>query len=110
MASLNHKAFRASPDATANYFSGSADFRPNHFRVFGFGSSAGGGVGSFSSEAGSSGSSAGSFCFALALAAFRFAFFSSAAFSSMAGAASTHSMNAMEAESLFRWPSLTMRV
>jgi len=36
--------------------------------------------------------------------------FSSAGFSSITFAASTHSMNAMEAESLLRWPSFTMRV
>jgi hypothetical protein len=46
----------------------------------------------------------------LASASFRFAFFSSVGFSSTTTAISTHSMNAMGAESLLRWPSLTMRV
>jgi len=61
MASLNHKAFRAIPNVTGNYFPGSADFLPNHFRFFGFGSSTSSGAGSSSLVAGSSGCGAGSF-------------------------------------------------
>src|SRR6266699_1380346 len=100
----------------------SLDFLPNQRRFFGFGSSAGTGpsvgfssfsAGFFSFAAGSSSiasarSNSGRFGFGSAF--FRFAFFSSSAFASMSSAISTHSMNAIGAESLMRCPSFTIRV
>src|SRR5882724_1589443 len=96
-----------------NYFF-SPDVRPNQRRFFGFGSSAGAGVSAVfsSSVVGSSSlgsSSLASVSLGFGSAAFFFVFFSSAGFSSTS-AISTHSMNAILAESLLRWPSFTMRV
>src|SRR6266446_4227159 len=93
----------------------SLDFLPNQRRFFGFGSSAGTGASAgFSSFSAGSSSIAsarsGSGRFGFGSAFFRFAFFSSSAFASMSSAISTHSMNAIGAESLMRWPSFTMRV
>src|SRR6476620_3673034 len=100
----------------------SLDFLPNQRRFFGFGSSVVTGVSSgfSSSSAGFSSLSAGSSSIGSARSGsgrfsfdsvfFRFAFFSSSGFASMTSVISTHSMNAIGAESLWRWPSFTMRV
>src|SRR6266700_284142 len=97
-----------------DYFS-SPDVRPNQRRFFGFGFSAGLGVSVvFSSSVGGSSSLGSSRLASVSLgfgsAAFFFVFFSSAGFSSTTSAISTHSMNAILAESLLRCPSFTMRV
>src|SRR5438067_12909859 len=84
------------------YFPASGDFLPSHPRRFGLGSSAGVGADSF-------GSASGSFTL-ITFSFFGLVGFSSADFSSAVGAASTHSINAIDAESLLRWPSFTMRV
>src|SRR5881396_1882277 len=83
------------PNSTENYFPESCDFLPSHPRRLGLDSSAGIGAGSFASTA---------------LSFFALVPFSSVAFSSATCAPSTHSIKAMGAESLLRWPSLTMRV
>ena len=84
-----------------NYFAGWSDFFPNHRRFLGFGCSVSGiatsfaaGADSFATGAASCGVGAASFCC--------FGFFSYGAFSSVAWAASTHSINATKAESLLR--------
>src|SRR5438874_3840548 len=99
---FEQKALRTLPNSAENYFPASRDFLPSHPRRFGLDSSAGVGADSFASAAGSFASITFSF--------FGLVAFSSAVFSSAAGAASTHSINAIDAESLLRWPSLTMRV
>src|SRR5205814_8745855 len=100
------------PTPYATYYS--LDFRPNQRRFFGWGSSAGTDASPGSSFAASSsafGSArSGSARFGLSSAFFRFAFFSSAGVASTTSAISTHSMNAIGAESLLRWPSFTIRV
>src|ERR1700738_3778597 len=103
------------PPVHYSYFSPSPGFRPNHRRFFGFGASGSGvaGVSSltatgFSSRAGSS--RLASFSFDFGSASLRLIFFSAADFSSVTWAASTHSRNAIAAESLLRWPSFTIRV
>src|ERR1051326_6662038 len=99
----------------------SLDFLPNHRRFFGLGSSVGAGSSTgFSSFAVGSSFSAGSSAFGsersgsarsgFGSAFFGFAFFSSAGSASTISAISTHSMKAIGAESLLRWPSLTIRV
>src|SRR5207244_7917198 len=97
-----------------DYFS-SPDVRPNQRRFFGFGSSAGVGVSAgFSSSVGGSSTLGSSRLASVSLgfgsAAFFFVFFSSAGFSSTTSAISTHSMNAILAESLFRLSSFTLSV
>jgi hypothetical protein len=95
-----------------NYFV-SSDFLRNQLRFFGFVSSAGAGAASSFAVGGVS-FCGGADSFAAGAAAFfsfgAFSFYCLGYFYSTATTASTHSMKAIEAESLLRWPSLIMRV